>query len=200
MQLRYQFKYKETLEVITEMMKLHGISKVSKNYRMIVTFGGIMVFVFAYFFSEFFAGDPTQKTKAFIKFIILWALAYVLGEIFARTLGKKIEILSSTGDANMLFEKRAQVHQGPLALNIKFYDEYFISYANKNEKKIYYNKVHRILQSSKSVAFIVEGEEFGERFFAIYKDGIVDADIESFLDFLKERCPQVKKGIETVNV
>ena len=47
---------------------------------------------------------------------------------------------------------------------------------------------------------IVNSEEGGQRFFAILKNGILDADIEEFKQYLLEKCHGVKKGIEQVSV
>ena len=43
---KYQFRYIETEEVLTEFLKVRGMTKISKNYRIVVFTGGVLILLF----------------------------------------------------------------------------------------------------------------------------------------------------------
>ena len=198
MKAEYQFKYDETLEVLTDIMELHGASKVSKNFRIFVASGGVFVFVFMAFYSDYFKGSTGHMVFAFAKFLIGWALAFIIAEILARTVGRKFELTASAGDAETVYEKRLKIYKKPLSVRVDFYENSCISYVEKNKKETAYSDVQRILENDTVIAFIVRGEEFGKRSWGLSKKGLTDGDIDGFRTFLLQKCTGVKKGIEEI--
>jgi hypothetical protein len=195
MKVEYQFKYNETKEVLTEIMKLHGLSKIKMNFRIVTAVGGVFVFICMFLWSDFFNGGAGSAILGFFKFVAGWALAFVIAEVLSRTIGKKIELLASAGDAQTVYEKRLKIWKKPLNVKVDFYEDSCVSIVEKNKKVITYEKVQRILESEEIIAFIVEGEEFGKRFFGISKAGLVDAQMDDFREFLLRKCIGVQKGI-----
>ena len=45
MKEKYQFHYVETQEVLTDFLKVNGMTKLSNNYRIVVAMGGVFVLV-----------------------------------------------------------------------------------------------------------------------------------------------------------
>ena len=197
---KYQFKYVETQEVLTEYMKVNGLLKIPKTYRMVVTTGGLFVLTIMLLNTDVLKRNIGEIFLFALKFLVIWALVFAAAQIVGKTIGKKMEFLAATGDAETIYEKRMQKWKKPAEVKIDFYEECWISHVHGNSQTLHYRNVARIIESEEVIAMIVNSEEGGQRFFAILKNGILDADIEEFKQYLLEKCHGVKKGIEQVSV
>lgn len=197
---KYQFKYVETQDVLTEYMKVNGVLKIPKTYRMVVATGGLFVLTIMLLYTDVFKRSFSEAFIFSVKFLVIWALVFVAAQFVGKTIGKKMEFLAATGDAETIYEKRMQKWKKPAEVKIDFYEDCWISHVHGNSQTLHYRNVARIIESEEVIAMIVNAEEGGQRFFAILKSGILDADVEEFKQYLLEKCAGVKKGIEQVSV
>lgn len=200
MKAEYQFEYKETKDVITQSLQVHGLTKVSMNFRVSVATIGILVLAFILYYSNVLKGSAGSIFLFSIKFIIGWALAFVIGEILARTLGRNITLGNAIREGEISYEKRTKNTKEPVSVKMEFYDDSWVSTVNGNEKRIIYGNVDKIVESEEILGLVARGEDGRRRLFGFPKAGLVNADIEEFKKFLLQRCQGVKKGIEVFNV
>ena len=177
---KYQFRYIETEEVLTDFLKVHGMTKISKNYKIVVFTGGVFVLLFMLVYSNVLHGTAGSIAFFALKYLVCWALAFVIAEVLARTFGKKMEMLASTGDGQTMYEERMKKWKEPFNVKLEFGKDSWTSFVHGNKQTLYYKNVERIIESEKIIAMIVYVETGGKKFFGFPKDGIQDADIDEF--------------------
>ncbi|MGN0377447.1 MAG: hypothetical protein ACI4ED_07405 [Suilimivivens sp.] len=197
---KYQFKYVETQEVLTDFMKVHGLIKISKTYRIVVATGGLFVLTIMLMNTDILKRGAGEILLFALKFLVIWALAFVVAEFFGKTVGRKLEFLAATGDGETIYEKRLEKWKEPASVRVDFYEDSWTSMVHGNSQTLYYKNVERIIESEEVVALIVNVETGGQRFFGFTKKGLQNAEIEEFMSFLSGKCAGVKKGIEKVSI
>ena len=88
---KYQFKYVETQEVLTEYMKVNGLLKIPKTYRMVVTTGGLFVLTIMLLNTDVLKRNIGEIFLFALKFLVIWALVFAAAQIVGKTIGKKME-------------------------------------------------------------------------------------------------------------
>ena len=200
MKEKYQFHYVETQEVLTDFLKVNGMTKLSNNNRIVVAMGGVFVLVIMLYTGVVPEGNPAGVFMFGIKYLIGWALAFVIAEILARTVGRRIELITCNGDGEDLYSRRIEKWKKPSEVKVEFGKDSWTSKVHGIDQTLYYKDVIRIIESDEILAMIAQVATGGKKFFGFPKNGLQDGDIEEFKAFLLSKCTGVKKGIEKVNI
>ncbi|MGN1266521.1 MAG: hypothetical protein ACI4UH_01155, partial [Dorea sp.] len=80
----FQVKYSETEEVLKDICRLSGVSKVLINHRISVGVVGFAVAIVFITMTDFFSGNLPLKILAYIG---MWILAFIGGDILGKTVG-----------------------------------------------------------------------------------------------------------------
>lgn len=198
MKAQYKLNYTETKEVLADVMKLYGVSRVSKNYRIIVAFVGAFVIGMYIYYGKPFGGNPTENILVIIKVLLLWIAAFVAGEAFARTLGKQIELLSLAGDIEQLYEMKINKNGKPLKVSVEFFEDHFTNYASNKSQDYRYADAIKLIESEDTIGIVIHLDNGKKPFFGFPKAGLIGADIEELKQFLESKCPGAKDGFRKV--
>ena len=196
----YQVKYSETEEVIQDICRVNAAEKVAWNHRITVAVVGLVSGIVILMKGNVLDNPPAEIAVKVGIYLVLWVLAFIVGEILAKTLGMKSALSSANIEGTDAYKQRIRKWGKPLEVKVEFYDEYFTTWAKGLQmKKIQYNEVIKLLESKDTIAIM--GQVAGDphkRIYAFPKTGIVDATTEEFTAFLEEKCTYVPKGIKKV--
>lgn len=198
MEAQYKMKYTETEEVVIETCKLYNIYKLAKSTRIMVAAVGAFVLCFVIHYSKPFGGSPTDSLLFVVKALIWWALAFVAGEIFSKTLGRRFELLSAIGDGQELHEQKAKRLGGDVKVRVEFFDDYFVNYANDQKQEFPYVDVLKLLESQTTLGLIVHQNDGRKSLFGFPKSGLQKTDTEELKSFLEKKCTAGKDGFVQV--
>lgn len=193
---RFIMKYKETKDVLVDTLQLYGMSRVQNNYRLIVALVGVCAIIMYVVYEHPFGGNPGANVLVVVKILVIWVLAFVLGEVLSRTLGKKLELVTSLGDATQMYSMKIDKMGQPLDVTVKFYEDTFVSSANHKSQGYRYEEVMKLVESPDTIGIAMHLEGGQKPFYGYPKEGLVDADIEELKSFLINKCPKVEKGFE----
>ena len=124
----------------------------------------------------------------------------MIAEILARTVGRRIELLTCNGDGEDLYNRRIEKWKKPSSVKVNFCIDSWTSEVHGIKQKLYYKDVVRLIESEEIIAMIILVNSGGKKFFGFPKDGLQDGEIEEFKSFLLSKCTGVKKGIEQVSI
>ncbi|MGF0034216.1 YcxB family protein [Bariatricus sp. SGI.154] len=196
MKAQYTMNYIETKEVLADTLKLYGVSRLSKNYRIIVSFAGVFAIGMYIYYGKPFGGNPTENILIVMKMLLLWLAAYVVGEVFARTAGKWLELTSATGDAEQLYKLKMNKNGKPLKVRVEFFEDHFTNYASNKSQEYRYADAIKLIESKDTIGIVVHLDDGKKPFFGFPKAGLENADIEEFKRFLEDKCPGAKEGFQ----
>lgn len=196
MKAQYTMNYIETKEVLEDTLKLYGVSRLSKNYRIIVSFAGVFVIGMYIYYGKPFGGNPTENVLLVMKMLLLWLAAYAAGEAFSRTIGKWLELTSAIGDAEQLYELKMNKNGKPLKVRVEFFEDHFTNHASNKSQEYRYADAIKLIESRDTIGIAVHLDDGKKPFFGFPKAGIEDADIEELKHFLEVKCPGVKRGFQ----
>lgn len=199
MKAQYKMNYTETKEVLTDALKLYGVSRVSKNYRIVISFAGVFIIGMYIYYGNPFGGSPTESVLFVMKALILWIVAFAAGEVFARTIGKWLELTAVMGDVDQLYEMKINNNGKPLKVRVEFLDEYFINYASNKSQDYRYVDVIKLIESKDTIGIVVHLDNGKKPYFGFPKAGLQDADVEELKGFLETKCPGAKKGFQKMS-
>ena len=189
----YRVKYSETEDVLQDICRVNAAEKVAWNHRITVAAVG---FVSIIIIMQKLGGAASNLPM----YLGIWALAFVVAEILAKTLGLKSALSSGDVEGTQVYKQRIEKWGRPLDVKVEFFDDYFTTWAKGLQmKKIQYEHVVKILESNDTLALM--GQNPGDphkRIYAFPKAGLEDASMDEFRTFLEQKCAGVKKGIKKV--
>ena len=189
----YKVKYLETEEVLQDVCRVNAAEKVAWNHRITVAAVGLVSIVII---MQKLGGSAA----ALPKYLLIWALAFVVAEVLAKTVGLKSALSSADIEGTQAYKQRIQKWGRPLEVKVEFYDTYFTTWVKGLKmKKIEFAWVSKILESHHSIAIMAQSPgDTHKRIYAFPKEGIDGASVDELKAFLVDSCTNMKKGIKYV--
>ena len=95
----YRVAYKESKNTLKQICELFRVDSSDITIKFIVTVMGPLVFYFMCKYGNPGGGTPGGMTFFVIKYIVVWALAFVAAVILNRTIWRKVLSTTAVGDA-----------------------------------------------------------------------------------------------------
>ena len=189
----FKVKYSETEEVLQDVCRVNAAEKVAWNHRITVAAVGLVSIVII-------IQNLGGSAAALPKYLLIWALAFVVAEVLAKTVGLKSALSSADIEGTQAYKQRIQKWGRPLEVKVEFYDTYFTTWVKGLKmKKIEFAWVSKILESHHSIAIMAQSPgDTHKRFYAFPKEGIDGASVDELKAFLVDSCTNMKKGIKYV--
>ncbi len=111
----YRVAYKESKNTLKQICELFRVDSSDITIKFIVTVMGPLVF---YFMCKWKPGRRyAGRNELFfvIKYIVVWALAFVAAVILNRTIWRKVLSTTAVGDAEDQFDRRCRLNGGPVS-------------------------------------------------------------------------------------
>ena len=84
----FKVQYLETEDVIKDICRVNAVAKVAWNHRISVAMVGLVSGIIMIFKSKMLAGlSPSGAAMKVGYFLLLWAAAFAIGEVLAKTVG-----------------------------------------------------------------------------------------------------------------
>lgn len=193
MEKKYSAKYEETKEVLAALCEIFHQDKFELSILIgIGAFGSLLLAL------VLFSGDPGDGTPGGTAFFLLryfgiWAASFIVGDIFARTIGKGMMKSTAYGDAVELQRLRIRKRDKALVVRVGFYEDRIVNDTGTKQAEYLYSDVKKLLESDKAIGFLCDVGPGPKNFFGVPKDAFSDCDVEEVKSFLLEKCPKVKK-------
>lgn len=199
MKANFKVEYTETKEMVLNTCRLYSVEKLGETYRMFTACGGVIILgiMLAYM-------NPADKTPMGIaillgKFAVAMALAFVIGEILSRTIGRQMEITAAEGEGEEMYERRVRKWGKEPQVMVAFYEDHFETRIGKQQLKYMYDVIRKFMESEDLIGFKIAMKGGGKTLFAFPKDALWDNKTpEELFAFLMERCPKAKKEVKKV--
>ncbi len=197
----FKVKYSETEDVIMDICRVNAAEKVAWNHRITVAAVGLASGILILFKVKALEGlSPSEAAMKVALYLFLWAAAFVVAEILAKTVGMKSAISSAEIEGGTAYKQRIEKWGRPLEVKVEFFDDYFTTWAKGLQmKKVQYSEVVKLTESEETIAIF--GQVVGDpktRIYAFPKDGLEGANVDEFRDFLVKKCPVGSKGMKKV--
>lgn len=185
----FKVKYSETEEVLQDVCRVNAAEKVAWNHRITVAAVGLVSIVII---MQKLGGSAA----ALPKYLLIWALAFVVAEVLAKTVGLKSALSSADIEGTQAYKQRIQKWGRPLEVKVEFYDTYFTTWAKGLQKrKIEFTEALELIESKETIAIIARLENNPKKqLYAFPKAGLQGVSEEDFKKFIEEKCVNVKKG------
>lgn len=198
----FKVQYLETEDVIKDICRVNAVAKVPWNHRISVAMVGLISGVLIIFKVKALAGlAPAAAAMKVGYFLLLWAAAFAIGEVLAKTVGIKSAISSAEAEGFNVYKQRIEKWKKPLEVKVEFFDDYFTTWAKGlNVKKIFYSQIVQLFESNETIAILgrLEGSS-KTTIFAFPKEGVENASVEELIAFIEQKAPAVKKGFKKIN-
>ena len=117
----YRVAYKESQNTLKQICELFRVDSSDITIKFVVAVMGPLVFYFMCKYGNPGGGTPGGMTFFVIKFIVVWALAFVVAVILNRTIWRKVLSTTAVGDAEEQFDRRCRLNGGPVSSEIHFF-------------------------------------------------------------------------------
>ena len=154
----YRVAYKESKNTLKQICELFRVDSSDITIKFIVTVMGPLVFYFMCKYGNPGGGTPGGMTFFVIKFIVVWALAFVAAVILNRTIWRKVLSTTAVGDAEEQFDRRCRLNGGPVSSEIHFFDDHFDSVTAKKTRSFSYKDVTKILETKEAFGVVVKAD------------------------------------------
>lgn len=200
---KYRVNYSETEEYMVNTCRMQSIDGGKIIPPFVAGLGGIAV-MFAMFQQNIPQTYPAGMGAFFVKFVIWWVVALAVLELFFKTFGKKLMLLSAEGTGHRLYDLRMDKREEPLEMSADFYDDHF-TFTGANKDKTYrYDEVVRLLESVDLIGIVVRVQDGRKMIYSFPKNEVTVVEtgemtgIGELKDFLAEKCTGVKKKFEWI--
>ena len=95
----YRVAYKESQNTLKQICELFRVDSSDITIKFVMTVMGPLVFYFMWEYGNPGGGTPGGMTFFVIKYIVVWALAFVAAVILNRTIWRKVLSTTAVGDA-----------------------------------------------------------------------------------------------------
>ena len=154
----YRVAYKESKNTLKQICELFRVDSSDITIKFIVTVMGPLVFYFMCKYGNPGGGTPGGMTFFVIKYIVVWALAFVAAVILNRTIWRKVLSTTAVGDAEEQFDRRCRLNGGPVSSEIHFFDDHFDSVTAKKTRSFSYKDVTKILETKEAFGVVVKAD------------------------------------------
>ena len=165
--------------------------------KFIVTVMGPLVFYFMCKYGNPGGGTPGGMTFFVIKYIVVWALAFVAAVILNRTIWRKVLSTTAVGDAEEQFDRRCRLNGGPVSSEIHFFDDHFDSVTAKKTRSFSYKDVTKILETKEAFGVVVKADPetvgSARAMIGFPKTALEGNNTDELAEFLLERCRNMKR-------
>ena len=193
----YRVAYKESKNTLKQICELFRVDSSDITIKFIVTVMGPLVFYFMCKYGNPGGGTPGGMTFFVIKFIVVWALAFVAAVILNRTIWRKVLSTTAVGDAEDQFDRRCRLNGGPVSSEIHFFDDHFDSVTAKKTRSFSYQDVTKILETKEAFGVVVKAdpETVGSArvMIGFPKTALEGNNTDELAEFLLERCRNMKR-------
>lgn len=187
----YRLEYQETEKTFADMHELYFNDKSYYFYRLIVRFVGILLLCM-----RLTMGLSTLSLAFFVKFFLLWALAYVAGYFLVSKVLVKMNARSAQQVGKEKYQMRTEKCGTDLKMTLDFHSENF-TVTFQNEKKEYsYKEITRMLESDEFYGFVLGGVYGEKQMIGFPAEAICPEDKEAFHVDLAEKCTNVAGGFK----
>ena len=132
-----------------------------------------------------------------IKYIVVWALAFVAAVILNRTIWRKVLSTTAVGDAEDQFDRRCRLNGGPVSSEIHFFDDHFDSVTAKKTRSFSYKDVTKILETKEAFGVVVKADPetvgSARAMIGFPKTALEGNNTDELAEFLLERCRNMKR-------
>ena len=132
-----------------------------------------------------------------IKYIVVWALAFVAAVILNRTIWRKVLSTTAVGDAEDQFDRRCRLNGGPVSSEIHFFDDHFDSVTAKKTRSFSYQDVTKILETKEAFGVVVKADPetvgSARAMIGFPKTALEGNNTDELAEFLLERCRNMKR-------
>lgn len=193
MEKRYTAKYEETKEALIAFCEIFHQERSEMTILISIGIFGPLILLLM-----LMSGSPGEGAAGgmpffLLKFLCVWAAAFFIGDIFARTIGRAMMMSTARGDAEELQRIRIRKRKEALVVKVEFYEDRILNDTGTKQMEYPYSKVRKLLESDKAIGFLAKVGPGPKNFFGVPKEAFGDSDIEEVKAFLVEKCPNVKK-------
>lgn len=196
MKPKYLVKYEETKETMVQTCELQLLDVNALNIRIGIGVLGAAVLCIMIVQGNFLDLPFMDQLLFLVKFCAGWLGVFVVGEIFANTIGKKLQRTSAYGHADELYEERSSKRKGTLVVEMQFYDDKFVNDTKTKKAPFGYDKVIKLLESEDAIGIVIRSDYGPAGIFGFPKNSVEDGKLEELKAFLLEKCVRVKKGFK----
>ena len=154
----YRVAYKESQNTLKQICELFRVDSSDITIKFVMTVMGPLVFYFMWEYGNPGGGTPGGMTFFVIKYIVVWALAFVAAVILNRTIWRKVLSTTAVGDAEDQFDRRCRLNGGPVSSEIHFFDDHFDSVTAKKTRSFSYKDVTKILETKEAFGVVVKAD------------------------------------------
>ena len=193
----YRVAYKESKNTLKQICELFRVDSSDITIKFIVTVMGPLVFYFMCKYGNPGGGTPGGMTFFVIKYIVVWALAFVAAVILNRTIWRKVLSTTAVGDAEEQFDRRCRLNGGPVSSEIHFFDDHFDSVTAKKTRSFSYKDVTKILETKEAFGVVVKADPetvgSARAMIGFPKTALEGNNTDELAEFLLERCRNMKR-------
>ena len=197
----FKVQYLETEDVIKDICRVNAVAKVAWNHRISVAMVGLVSGIIMILKLKMLTGlSPSGVAMKVGYFLLLWAAAFAIGEVLAKTVGVKSALSSADAEGFTVYKQRIDKWKKPLEVKVEFFDDYFTTWAKGLQvKKIQYNEIVNLFESEETIAILGRlGGSSKTRIYAFPKAGLEDASVDELRAFIEQKCPAVKNGFRMI--
>ena len=152
----YRVAYKESKNTLKQICELFRVDSSDITIKFIVTVMGPLVFYFMCKYGNPGGGTPGGMTFFVIKYIVVWALAFVAAVILNRTIWRKVLSTTAVGDAEEQFDRRCRLNGGTVSSEFHFFEDHFDRVTAKKTIPWSYKDVTKDLEKKEEFGIVVE--------------------------------------------
>ena len=175
----YRVAYKESKNTLKQICELFRVDSSDITIKFVMTVMGPLVTFFV------------------IKYIVVWALAFVAAVILNRTIWRKVLSTTAVGDAEEQFDRRCRLNGGPVSSEIHFFDDHFDSVTAKKTRSFSYKDVTKILETKEAFGVVVKADPetvgSARAMIGFPKTALEGNNTDELAEFLLERCRNMKR-------
>lgn len=187
----FRLKYKETEKQMTDTFKLFLLYKNYNSYKSYVAFLGVFIYIFIMYIMK-----PRINLGLLyftLQFLSFWLAAFVVGDIYAKTSGRKKALKDAEMYGYDQYHRRLENRREELEIEVEFFDDKFTFTVKENVTDYNYNDVSRILETKDVYGIMIGHKLTNNQILAIPKSSMKKEKREKFIDFLMEKTTNRKK-------
>ena len=177
----YRVAYKESQNTLKQICELFRVDSSDITIKFVMTVMGPLVFYFMWEYGNPGGGTPGGMTFFVIKYIVVWALAFVAAVILNRTIWRKVLSTTAVGDAEDQFDRRCRLNGGPVS----------------SERSFSYKDVTKILETKEAFGVVVKADPetvgSARAMIGFPKTALEGNNTDELAEFLLERCRNMKR-------
>lgn len=198
----FRVKYRESEDALRDIYKLFNYDNSDLTFKFCLTVLGPIVFIFMCVYGGYLNNSPGEVALFVLKYIVVWAIVFVIAMIINRTLWHKVLSVTAYGNAEEEYQYRMSQNGKEILTEIYFSEDGFYTKnsLDSNQRDYTYDRIIKILECEDSFALVLKSPayRFGgpRKLIGFPKNALVEGNMDIMKTFLLEHCPNVKHGIK----